>query len=73
MLTESQVEAAAREYCRLRGEDPDRQVYHGADPDGRGIVPDVLLSSRLWERAARDIREFDLLRAAVAAAETTTI
>ena len=66
-MKENQIEAAARELCRLRGVDPDQQVAHSADPDKYGCVVDVLLYSSAWRRATREIEEAEQLAKALAA------
>lgn len=38
MLTEEQIEVAARKLCELRGIDPDAMVGHGADPSPSGLT-----------------------------------
>ena len=65
ILTEHQIEIAAREYCRLKGLDPDKDVTHGLDPDGSGITCDVLLFSKRWQRVARMIREQNVVDEAI--------
>lgn len=65
LLPEQQLELAAREYCRLKGLNPDSQVRHDADPDENGCVVAVLLSSPRWMRVARAIREHDIMNEAI--------
>lgn len=59
-LTEKQLEAAAREYCKLVGADPDTRVPHGAKPDANGYIPAVLLYSPQWQLVAEHLRTRDL-------------
>lgn len=61
MLTENQLEMAAREYCRIKGVDPDEMIKHGPDPIG-SVVHSILLESPRWERVARILREQDIQR-----------
>lgn len=55
MLTEQQVETAARKLCELRGIDPDALVSHCADPSPQGYIPAILLHSPAWTRAKREV------------------
>lgn len=55
-ITDEEVEQVAREYCRLRGDDPDALVPHGADVSFGGMVPAVLYHSPLWTRVAIEVR-----------------
>lgn len=61
ILTDAQIERAAREYCRIKGVNPDDDVTHGHDTDGYSPVCDVCLISKRWERVAVKIREHNLL------------
>lgn len=65
MLTDKQIELAARHYCELLGLDPDEQVGHGAEPDSNGFVPDVMLYCRRWQLVARKLKERELENAAL--------
>ncbi len=70
MLTESQLEIAARELCRLRGHDPDQKVCHGADPyPDTGYVPAVALFSPLWRLTAKEIRGYEMIAHSIKLAE----
>lgn len=64
MMTEAQIEVAARELCRLRGRDPDRRAGYinspwpvietgCCSPDGQ---PGTRQSTREWEAAAEELR-----------------
>jgi hypothetical protein len=69
-MKDGQVEVAARELCRLRGIDPETEVGHAADPDPKtGFVYDVMLYSRAWKRAAREIIAADRMRQALRAGD----
>jgi hypothetical protein len=68
-LSETQIEAAAREYCRIVGADPDGLVPHGPAPNPDGMVHCVLLHSPRWRLVAGDIAHHDAIRAAIAKAE----
>lgn len=67
MLTSKQKEIAARELCRLRGVDPDKQIAHEADPSPEGYVPGVCLYSPAWTRALCEINAQEQLAAALEA------
>jgi hypothetical protein len=54
---ETRVEAIARKLCAIRGQDPDAHIPHGADDDGSGFVPAILLYSPRWRRVAREVRD----------------
>lgn len=64
-MTDQQLEKAAREYCRLTGENPDEQVGHGADANEYGVVPAVMLYSPRWTRVARHIKAHWLLQESI--------
>lgn len=64
-LYPDQLEAAAREYCRLAGLDPDESVSHSPEPNDNGVVLDVLMYSPRWKRVARRIEDFELMLLAV--------
>lgn len=70
MLTEKQLEIAARELCRLRGRDPDQKVCHEAEPDPvTGYVPSIALFSLQWRLVAKEIRGYEMLAQAIKFAE----
>lgn len=56
MMTEAQIEAAARELCRLRGEDPDARAWS---------LGSVNREVPLWETVAKQVRDHDRLDTAV--------
>jgi hypothetical protein len=58
-LVGKQLEAAARKLCELRGQDPDKDVGHGAESDSYGVVCDILLYSKRWQLVADEIRKLD--------------
>ena len=60
-MNDKQLEAAAREYCRLTQRDPDEHVGHGADPDANGMTTMQLIYSRRWEHEARRIHHHWML------------
>ena len=64
-MNKKQLEAAARKYCEITGQDPDERVSHGADPGPGGLTPMILLHSPLWTRIAREIESHDALMQAV--------
>ena len=55
-MTDKQIEIAARRLCEIRGIDPDKRVSHGADPSPDGVICDVLLYSKAWQRAVREVK-----------------
>jgi|688.fasta_scaffold1333883_2 hypothetical protein len=69
LLTEAQLEIAARKYCELAGLNPDEQVGHGAEPDESGVVLDVMLYSPRWKRVAIKIAQYDIVRVCIAFAQ----
>lgn len=70
-MTESQLEAAAREYCRLAEIDPEQLVSHGADvPRDGWFVPAILLYSPRWKRVARVLREQEIMSLAIEVGRT---
>ena len=71
MLSEEQIERAARKLCELRGIDPDALVSHEADPSPGGFLPDILLYSPAWTRAKREVVNHWLLTEALNAATAT--
>lgn len=66
MMTDAQMEAAARELCRLRGQNADELIGHGAQADERGFTPMVCLYSLRWELAAKELRNLEALQQAIA-------
>ena len=71
MLTEEQIELAARKLCEMRGIDPDALVSHGPDPSPGGYVHAVLLHSPAWTRAKREVIDHWRLNEAIKAAIAT--
>jgi hypothetical protein len=69
LLSEAQLEVAARKYCELAGLNPDEQVGHRADPDEMGVVLDVMLYSPRWKRVAIKIAQYDIVRVCIAFAQ----
>jgi hypothetical protein len=69
LLSEAQLEIAARKYCELAGLNPDEQVGHGADPDENGIVLAVMLYSPRWKIVAQQIARYDIVRVCIAFAQ----
>lgn len=55
-MTPEQLEATARKLCEIRGENPDRLIAHGAEPDENGFARAILLHSPCWQFAAKEIR-----------------
>ena len=70
MMTEKQIEVAARKFCEMLGLDPDARVGHGVDvEDGyTGLVPAVAIYSPQWTRYAREIKRAAMMQDAIAAA-----
>lgn len=67
MMTEAQLEAAARELCRLRGVDPDKSTGHGAEPGPSGATCDVWMYSPAWCLAVKEVRARNIMDEAIAA------
>ena len=68
MLTEQQIEAAARWLCDQDGVDPDAQTGHSAPPDKDGYVLGVQLYSPAWRFKAREISRWLQIKESVAPA-----
>jgi len=69
LLTDAQLEIAARKYCEIAGINPDEQVGHGAEPDENGYVFAVMLYSPRWKRVATEIARYDIVRVCIAFAQ----
>jgi hypothetical protein len=65
VMSEKELETAARYYCRLQGLDPDESVAQNSEPDG-GISYDVLWYGPRWRRFIKIIRQHAALDSAVA-------
>ena len=61
MLTNSQLETAAREYCRLAGIDPEAEVVTSPPPNADGTVNAVCIWVPAWRQVASMIAQQDLL------------
>lgn len=72
MMTDEQVEAAARELCRLRDVDPDEMVGHGSGPGGE-LVGDVLQRSPKWRLVVHEVRAHEQVEAAIQAGRQTRV
>ncbi len=64
MLTEKQLEVAAKKYCELLGIDPYEEVKHGPDSNG-GFTFDILIRTVRWKRIADDLRLYDIRNEAI--------
>ncbi len=62
MLTESQLETAAREYCRLAGTDPEAKVVTSPPPNADGTVYAVCIWVPAWRKVASMLAQQDLVR-----------
>lgn len=60
-MTDTQLEAAAREYCRRTNRDPDQNIGHAPSPNPDGSVNMVLKSSPQWKLIANDISRLAIL------------
>lgn len=60
MLTDDQLEKAARAYCASAGLDPDEKVGHGAPPSSDGWAPAVLMYSPRWRIVADELLDLHL-------------
>lgn len=57
-LTDAQVERIAREYCKLRGVDPDKLQSHAAKPDPVTHIQTLQVCySPSWKLAAEFVRQ----------------
>lgn len=56
-MTASQLEFAARRYCRDTAQDPDEMVPHGAEPNEYGIAYAVLLHTPRWQLVAKRLQD----------------
>ena len=65
MLTERQLELAARKLCELRGHDPEKLVGHGPIPNADGSVNAVYLQSPRWILAKQEIMDFINIQRAI--------
>jgi len=61
MMTESQLESAAREYCRLAEIDPDVSIGHSAQPNANGMITLQLCYSPQWKIIAQTMAQADLV------------
>lgn len=55
VLSERQLEIAARELCKLRHQDPDTPIPHGSQPNDMGFAYDVCFYSPRWQLVANQI------------------
>jgi hypothetical protein len=62
MMTETQLEIAAREYCRLAGIDAEKKVGTSPAPNPDGTVNMVCLWVPAWKPVAEMIAQQDLVR-----------
>lgn len=67
MLTNQELEAAARELCRMRGIDPDAVINYCPLARG-GVICDNCLRIPAWEKAAEEIARHAQIAVAVAVA-----
>lgn len=65
VLSEKQIEAAARWFCVQTGSDPQQQVADRNDTRPDGIMLLNLVYSPLWKCVAREIRKADLIHEAI--------
>lgn len=72
MMTEEQIELAARKLCELRGIDPETQVKHGTGPTNTGCVTAILLCSPAWVIAKQDVMHHLLVAEAIKAANVNS-
>lgn len=66
-ITESQLEAAARRYCKLAGINPESMIGHGPPPNANGMVNALLVYSPQWKLVAQEIRRHELMTLAIEA------
>ena len=60
LLTDEQLEKAARHLCFMRGQDLDRDIGHGAPVDEYGFQLGILLYSPRWRLTADELRELNM-------------
>lgn len=65
ILTEQQLELAARKYCELAGLDPEKMVAAPTPVDERGFTRDVYIEHRQWLSVALKLREHNLFDEAI--------
>lgn len=61
MLTEKQLELAAKRYCEIKGVDPESKASHSPKPNEDETVNMVMLISPLWTLVADLIKEQDII------------
>jgi hypothetical protein len=62
MMTEQQIEIAAREYCRLTQVDPDEQIGHSPAPTSNGRNHEKQVTWPRWKVVAERISQIDIIQ-----------
>lgn len=65
VLTEEQIEKAARKYCELAKLDAEKIVNAPSPVDERGYTYDTCIKQKQWQEIAVKIREQNLLNEAI--------
>ena len=71
MMNETQLEIAAREYCRLAGIDPEKSVGTNPPPNRDGTINMVCIWVPAWKPVAEMIAQQDLVRHCIDLANVT--
>ncbi|EMI5828583.1 hypothetical protein ACQX8C_14550 [Staphylococcus aureus] len=64
-MNERQLERAARELCKLRGQDPDMIVCRSPEPDKDGWVQDIGILSPQWKLVVDEIKRYHEISIAI--------
>jgi hypothetical protein len=65
ILTETQIEVAAKKYCELAGLDPEKWVQVPSPTDDRGFTYDVYIQHKQWRLVASRVREQNIMDEAI--------
>jgi hypothetical protein len=71
IFTDRQQEIAAREYCKIKGLDPDELVYHTTEGDIAGLEYEHL--GARWQRIAKDLADFAIKHYCIDFAISSTV
>jgi hypothetical protein len=62
MMTDTQLETAAREYCRLTNMDPDQEIEHPGPPNPDGEIKLASVYWPRWQVVAEKIAQVDIMQ-----------
>lgn len=65
LLSEKQIEIAAKMYCELAGINPDKLVQAPTPTDDRGFTYDVFCQQKQWIVIADSIRQQNLINQSI--------